>query len=117
MCLTKKKRIYSWGCGHSGRLGHGDEEDVLVPKEIHGIERGKPIFISAGESHSGCITDRLSVYTWGNGSYGRLGHGFDSNERRPKYIEDFEGIECTYISCGAFHTLVSTGTGVVYAFG
>ena len=67
MCLSDKKFIFSWGTGHGGRLGHGNEEDVMSPKIVEGIFKGKPKFISAGECHSACITDRYSLYTWGNG--------------------------------------------------
>jgi alpha-tubulin suppressor-like RCC1 family protein len=57
---------------------------------VHGIVRGKPSFIAAGETHSACITDTYSLYTWGSGQYGRLGHGFDTNERKPKFVEELD---------------------------
>ena len=34
ICITKRKRIFSWGTGLNGRLGHGNTEEVLEPKEI-----------------------------------------------------------------------------------
>jgi alpha-tubulin suppressor-like RCC1 family protein len=34
MCLSEKKAIYSWGQGQSGKLGHGNEDDIFRPKEI-----------------------------------------------------------------------------------
>ena len=108
LCLTKKSIVYSWGTGLGGRLGHGDEEDVLIPKMIYGLTMGKPTFIAAGECHSACVTDRGSLYTWGNGQYGRLGHGFDTNEKKPMYVADLDKQEITHVSCGAFHTLAVT---------
>jgi E3 ubiquitin-protein ligase HERC2 len=33
-CLTARGRIYTWGKGRYGRLGHGDSEDQLVPKMV-----------------------------------------------------------------------------------
>jgi len=40
LCITKKKKAYSWGTGTGGRLGHDDEEDRLVPTEVQGkLER------------------------------------------------------------------------------
>lgn len=59
LCLTRKKNVFAWGTGQGGRLGLGSEDDQLVPAEVHGILKGKPQYISAGESHSACITDRL----------------------------------------------------------
>jgi len=49
--------------------------------------------------------------------FGRLGHGMDVNEKKPKYVEDLDQSEIIHVSCGAFHTLVATGSGIVYAFG
>jgi alpha-tubulin suppressor-like RCC1 family protein len=79
--------------------------------------RGRPIYISAGESHSALVTDRFCLYTWGSGQYGRLGHGFDTNEKEPKLVEDLEDTEIVQVSCGAFHTLAITNNGQVVAFG
>lgn len=36
-CLTARGRIYTWGKGRYGRLGHGDSEDQLVPKLVNNI--------------------------------------------------------------------------------
>ena len=33
------------------------------------------IAIAAGEAHSAAISSEEELYTWGAGSYGRLGHG------------------------------------------
>ena len=87
MCITKK-HLYTWGLGLQGRLGHDDEEDHLSPKLVDAQFKGKLIYISAGESHSACVTDQFCLYTWGSGQYGRLGHGFDTNEKSPKLVED-----------------------------
>ena len=34
LARTASGRIYSWGNGEEGRLGHGDEDDRVEPKEI-----------------------------------------------------------------------------------
>lgn len=33
-CLTARGRVYTWGKGRYGRLGHGDSEDQLLPKLV-----------------------------------------------------------------------------------
>jgi alpha-tubulin suppressor-like RCC1 family protein len=58
-----------------------------MPKEINDLSKKKPIFVSAGESHSAAITEKLKLFTWGNGAFGRLGHGLDNNEKRPKLVD------------------------------
>ena len=80
LALTNNDVIYSWGCGISGRLGHGTEEHYNLPKPIttipHGVEFSK---LAAGDSHSAAITKTMELYTWGDGSYGKLGHGSFNN--------------------------------------
>jgi alpha-tubulin suppressor-like RCC1 family protein len=52
-----------------------------VPKQVLGPLAGKVVvFISAGYRHSAAVTDDGSLYTWGEGDFGRLGHG-DSQSR------------------------------------
>ena len=77
MCVTKKRQLFVWGKGKQGRLGLGAEDDVLIPTEIVSLSNLRVVQVSAGESHSGAITQNGKVYMWGNGSYGRLGTGFE----------------------------------------
>jgi len=56
MCLTKKKKIFSWGCGVNGRLGHNDEDEILEPKEIIMLSNLRIASISAGDSHSAAVS-------------------------------------------------------------
>jgi len=89
MCLTSTHNIFAWGEGGHGRLGHNDEHGQVerYPKEIYTLSQRKPIFISAGESHSAAITEKHKLFTWGNGAFGRLGHGTDLKQIAPKQVE------------------------------
>lgn len=117
MCITRKRQLFTWGTGKQGRLGLGNEEDVLVPTEIQSLSNMRVMQVSAGESHSGAITQSGKVYIWGNGSYGRLGTGYEQQENFPIPIEDLANHEIVRISCGAFHTFVMSKTGKLFAFG
>jgi alpha-tubulin suppressor-like RCC1 family protein len=117
MVVSLKHKVFVWGEGTHGKLGLDDDEDVLVPTENEDLSKLKVEFLSCGESHSAAISDKLKLYTWGSGSYGRLGHGMDQSERRPKVVVNMEDFECIYVSCGAFHTFAVTAEGNIYAFG
>ena len=117
MCLSSKKKIFTWGTGLNGRLGHGHSEDVLAPTEIQMLSNLRVINISAGDSHSAAITQTKKLYMWGNGSYGRLGTGFEVSATKPVLVEDLANKEIIRVSCGAFHTLALSTEGFVYAFG
>jgi alpha-tubulin suppressor-like RCC1 family protein len=34
MALSSQGRVFSWGYGEDGQLGHGDTNDYLTPREI-----------------------------------------------------------------------------------
>lgn len=46
-----------------------------VPTQLRSLSGKNVVFVSAGGSHSAAITEDGALYTWGKGSYGRLGHG------------------------------------------
>lgn len=73
--------------------------------------------MSAGESHCAALTQSKKVYLWGNGSYGRLGTGFEFTNLSPINVDDFDQLDIVKISCGAFHTLILSRDGSVYSFG
>ena len=62
---TKSNKVFSMGCGCFGMLGHGDEEDCFLPKEIDlhksGFDEVTVHSIHAGSHHSSII---CSVYTF-----------------------------------------------------
>jgi len=55
------------------------------------------------------------VYTWGKGSYGRLGHGQCVDIYQPKPIEFFEGKYMSMIRLSVFHSAILTMNGEVWA--
>ena len=57
-----------------------------VPHLVEAL-RGKMVVDAAcGSSHSACILDDGSLYTWGKGRYGRLGHNDHENQSKPKQV-------------------------------
>jgi E3 ubiquitin-protein ligase HERC2 len=74
--------VYAWGYGGGGRLGITlDAVGAFKPKLVDSLRDTPCHLIAAGESHSMAIThtrhraDRGQLYTWGEGDYGKLGHG------------------------------------------
>ena len=76
MAQSSQGRVFSWGYGEDGQLGHGDTQDHQIPKEIEFFKKNqiKIATISAGHSHSGCITDSQPsrLFMWGANSDCRL---------------------------------------------
>ena len=63
-------RVFSWGSGDGGRLGHGDCANRYSPEPIIAFEGSKIIDISAGTWHNASVVlipplkDAGWVYTW-----------------------------------------------------
>ncbi len=59
-------RLFTFGVGTGGRLGHGDAEIRLVPKRVAGPLLAKRIVgVSMGLAHTAAVADDGSVFTWG----------------------------------------------------
>ena len=51
-CGTAAGRLYSFGYGEFGQLGHGDEEDVLAPKLVEALQGEQVVGAAARSYHS-----------------------------------------------------------------
>jgi len=74
--VTFSGKSYTFGSGFSGKLGNGrtDDHDVGIPVQVQGIT--EPIAsISCGHCHTAIVTVSGKAYTFGAGSYGKLGNG------------------------------------------
>ncbi len=52
------------------------------------------------------------MFTFGVGSYGKLGHGNDSNQLVPKLVEELDGERVVSLSCGADHMAALNSTAL-----
>eukprot|EP01126_Amoeba_proteus_P014060 TRINITY_DN1608_c0_g1_i1.p1 TRINITY_DN1608_c0_g1~~TRINITY_DN1608_c0_g1_i1.p1 ORF type:complete len:306 (-),score=54.64 TRINITY_DN1608_c0_g1_i1:734-1651(-) len=111
-------RISTWGYGKKGRLGHGDELSHYRAKRINGLDRIRFVKCAADFSHSLALTDDGKIYSWGDGSFGKLGHGDEIDIFQPKIITGFPGeVIITNIKAGNKHSLALTDKGELYSWG
>ena len=88
LALSADGAVWSWGGGGFGKLGHGDQQNQLLPKKIEALAGQRVLAVSAGEDHNLALTADGAVFAWGEGGSGRLGHGEDlSNQLLPKKVE------------------------------
>ncbi len=120
--IVCKKKLFTFGEGNYGQLGHSMFEEINLRKEV--IDVKDVIFVSCGFGHTAVITETLgkkSLYTFGRGKEGQLGHGDNNNIGTPKRVEGFgDFCDIIYVSCGLYHTAVITkenGTNRLYTFG
>lgn len=118
--------VYSWGYGKCGALGHGlndreqSFESVNMPMEILTL-KGKGISrVSCGDAHTAVVLQNGTLFTCGWAEYGRLGRGLAG--QISEFSSCFEKVDfkkklCTFVACGAAHTLVLTECKSLFAFG
>jgi len=113
--VTNKGCLYTWGDKENGVAGHGDTEGhQYTPKLLERLSGKKVVQLSACGFHTGCLTDMGEVYTWGEGKFGRLGHGAERNCHSPRLVESLLGKRPIQIACGGFHSAVVTEDGKMY---
>ncbi|XP_068210388.1 probable E3 ubiquitin-protein ligase HERC1 [Palaemon carinicauda] len=117
IALSTAGQVYTWGDGDYGKLGHGNNVTQKYPRAIAGPLCGKIVrWVSAGYRHSACVTQEGELYTWGEGDYGRLGHGDSTSRNIPTLVRDISGVG--QVVCGSAHTLALSADGrTVWSFG
>ncbi|XP_061358589.1 PH, RCC1 and FYVE domains-containing protein 1 [Gastrolobium bilobum] len=105
--VTYSGELYSWGDGihNSGLLGHGNEVSHWIPKKVSGNMEGFRVsYVSCGPWHTAIITSAGQLFTFGDGTFGALGHGDHSSTNIPREVETLKGLRTTRVSCGVWHT-------------
>ncbi|RHY70322.1 hypothetical protein DYB30_011732 [Aphanomyces astaci] len=73
-------RVFSFGSGDSGRLGHGDVLSRLDPTLIQALRSQVVVGVACGRDHSAVVCASGLAYTFGWGEGGRLGIGHDAGD-------------------------------------
>ena len=118
LAIDTDGRLYSWGGGKSGKLGHGDLEDRFQPETVKYLDKLFVEDCSAGDAHSAVLTtDRKvsrkgqlrRISCWGRGAHGRLGNGTNLTKSLPvlvnQLLPSLEGCQFRQIACGGAHTV------------
>jgi alpha-tubulin suppressor-like RCC1 family protein len=112
-------KLYSFGRNQNGQLGLGDTEDRLTPCLVRSlVDRGARVRRAAGGAeHSAITAVGGTMFTFGWGRYGNLGHGHARDLHVPTLVESLEGQNVTDPICGWRHSAALTNTGRLWTFG
>ena len=74
ICTTTDGSVFTWGAGHDGQLGLGDDRsNKLVPTLVRGELQNKAVVqVAAGNNHPTCVAKDGSMHTWGSNAQGQL---------------------------------------------
>ena len=109
IALTLRGKMYTFGRGDSGQLGHGElltAQSIpreLVEEEVAGVSCGSNICLA--------VTATKDVLSWGYGDLLQLGNGHESDEDTPVEI-DLKGRRVIQAVAGGQHTLLVLGPRV-----
>ncbi|KAA8544573.1 hypothetical protein F0562_022568 [Nyssa sinensis] len=105
--VTFSGDLYTWGDGNYnfGLLGHGNEVSHWVPKRVNGPLEGIHVSsISCGPWHTAVVTSAGQLFTFGDGTFGVLGHGDRRSVSKPREVESLKGLRTVRAACGVWHT-------------
>ncbi|CAI9753869.1 unnamed protein product [Fraxinus pennsylvanica] len=105
--VTLSGDLYTWGDGihNFGLLGHGTEVSHWTPRKVRGQMEGIHVTsISCGPWHSAAIALGGELFTFGDGTFGALGHGDRCSTNVPMEVETLKGLRVINVSCGFWHT-------------
>ena len=119
VALSEAGRVFTWGSGEYGRLGHGDRENQRAPRQVEVGRFGGEgvVFVAAGGAHTVAVTAGGRLYSWGCGYFGQLGHGDTSHRLVPTVVGVGVFGRVVMAACGEIHTLVVTQEGALWVCG
>jgi alpha-tubulin suppressor-like RCC1 family protein len=107
--VLQSGELFTWGSADSGKLGVG----AAMTSGIIGLPRQVPKLteqikdVDCGQSHTAAVASDGSLYTFGAGWFGRLGHNSTANKYSAAKVLPFgedEPFPVTIVACGSYHT-------------
>ncbi|EZA47730.1 X-linked retinitis pigmentosa GTPase regulator-like protein [Ooceraea biroi] len=115
VALTADGRVFTWGWGVHGQLGHGNTDEKTIATLVTALLGTVVCHVSAGYAHTLVLSMDGIVYAFGCNVLGQLGMGSNAKSSLPMRISLPD--EITLISTGYFHNLAVSNTNKLYIWG
>lgn len=109
LVLDSQKRVFSWGFGGYGRLGHTEPKDEMVPRLIKLFDlpaRGASQ-IYAGYQCSFAVNETGGLYFWGITNTTR------ESTMYPKAVQDLGGWKIRSLACGKSSIIIAADESTI----
>ncbi|XP_078286150.1 RCC1 domain-containing protein 1 isoform X4 [Rhinoraja longicauda] len=73
--------------------------------------------LALGGEHALLLAFDWTLYSWGSGRHGQLGHGSVEDEAEPRVVEALHGLAMAEIAAGTWHSVCTNASGDVYVWG
>ncbi|KAM5553176.1 PH, RCC1 and FYVE domains-containing protein 1 [Rosa sericea] len=124
---TYNGKLFTFGDGKFGVLGHGDRESIAYPREVQLLSGLKTIKVACGVWHTAAIVEvtgqsgvnvsSRKLFTWGDGDKHRLGHGSKDTYLLPTCVSSLIDYNFQQLACGHTMTIALTTSGHVFTMG
>ncbi|CAN6464089.1 unnamed protein product [Victoria cruziana] len=126
--VSSSGRLFTFGEGAFGALGHGDLKSNAQPREVQSLKGLKVKSVACGPWHTAAIVEihhsSLNVdhpggklFTWGDGDKGKLGHADKERKLFPTCLASLAKHDFLQVSCGRTMTVALTVSGKVFTMG
>ncbi|XP_063273610.1 protein RCC2 isoform X4 [Prinia subflava] len=109
LVLDSQKRVFSWGFGGYGRLGHAEQKDEMVPRLVKLFDfpgRGAAQ-IYAGYTCSFAVSETGGLFFWGATNTSR------ESTMYPKAVQDLCGWRIRSLACGKSSVIVAADESTI----
>ncbi|KAK2521580.1 Rcc2 [Columba guinea] len=109
LVLDSQKRVFSWGFGGYGRLGHAEQKDEMVPRLVKLFDfpgRGATQ-IYAGYTCSFAVSETGGLFFWGATNTSR------ESTMYPKAVQDLCGWKIRSLACGKSSIIVAADESTI----
>ncbi|RAL51867.1 hypothetical protein DM860_010585 [Cuscuta australis] len=106
--VSQSGDLYTWGNGshNAGILGRRTDVSHWIPKRVSGALEGLQVLsVACGTWHSALATINGKLFTFGDGTFGVLGHGNRESVPYPKEVQSLNGLKTIKVACGIWHTV------------
>ncbi|KAL5810183.1 hypothetical protein ACOSQ4_026751 [Xanthoceras sorbifolium] len=105
--LTKSGELYTWGDNNHGvdLAGEMGSRSRWLPHKLSGPLVGVSISkVACGDWHTAILSTSGQLFTYGDGTFGVLGHGDLQSVSQPKEVESLKDLRVKSVACGPWHT-------------
>jgi alpha-tubulin suppressor-like RCC1 family protein len=117
MVVTDLGKLLTFGSGEFGRLGHGDEENQLVPRVVGALSSLFVTAVAASWSRSMAVAESGKLMTWGSGLHGQLGHGDEEQQETPQQVRSLQSVAIAVVAACEDHSMATADDGTLYTWG